>query len=506
MDRFDIKEAGKHGLFAVVVGVISAFASIVLCLMVEGSYALFSAATWLVWLLPVFGVVSLLLYRWWHLRLDLTTHRVIQDMRKDKAISPFLAPGILLGTCLSMLGGGSVGKEAGALQIGASLGTLAARPFKLRSVYRRNADESMNGYAAATGMAATFSALFFAPLGSCMFVLELTRFRKTINRHVVTILVACFVAWGIASIFGIGDVIDKIAVPAPAWTVVGQCVVIGVAAALVGTLFDSGIHWVHDLTWRISRNYLVWVIVGGVLFAGLVTLCGWDRFTGSGGNILGDALRGQFGPWDFAVKALLTLVCLGFWFKGGEIMPSFCIGGLLGASCSFLTGGDPAFGAAVGVMGFFAAFSRCPLAAFLMGCEIFGWLCAPYLAIAIFVAYMFGSPVGMYGDGVDRLIRTRWGRRLWKTMRARMRDEEASDAPALGMVVTAEDALRATKGALKDPSTAMPPEGSETTQPAPDDGADSQGRLGLKAVSDHENSQVMSAAATKPSSGEARMH
>lgn len=460
MDRFDIKEAGKHGLFALVVGVISAIASIVLCLMVGWSYDLFSAATWLVWLLPVFGVVSLLLYKWWQLRLDLTTHRVIQQMRDNKAISPLLAPGILLGTCLSILGGGSVGKEAGALQIGASLGTLVSRPFKLHSIYKSNADESMDGYVAATGMAATFSALFFAPLGSCMFVLELTRFHKNITKHMVTILVACFVAWGIASIFGIGDVIDKVAVPDMAWTVVGQCVVIGVAAALVGTLFDSGIHWLHDLTWRISRNYFVWVIVGGLLFAVLVTFCGWGHFTGSGGNILEDALHGRFGAWDFAIKALLTLICLGFWFKGGEIMPSFCIGGLLGASCSFLTGGDPAFGAAVGVMGFFAAFSRCPLAAFLMGCEIFGWMCAPYLAIAIFVAYMFGSPVGMYGDGVDRLIRTRWGRRLWKTMRRRMKDEAATDAPIPGMVVTAENAVRAARHVLEDPAAVTPPEGA----------------------------------------------
>lgn len=133
----------------------------------------------------------------------------------------------------------------------------------------------------------------------------------------------------------------------------------------------------------------------------LITTFNWDAFTGTGGDNLARVLDGEFGPWDFLIKALLTLICLGFWFKGGEIMPSFCIGGLLGASTSYLTGGDPVFGAAIGVLAFFAAFSRCPLAAFLMGCEIFGWAAAPFLAIAILVSYMFGYPIGMYSEGID---------------------------------------------------------------------------------------------------------
>lgn len=471
MGGFDIKQMGKHCLFALVIGVVGAFVSIILCLLVRWSYELFSMAKWLVWALPVLGVATLAIYKRWNLRLDLTTHRVIQKMRGDHPVSALLAPGILLGTCMSILGGGSVGKEAGALQMGASLGSTVARPFKLKSIYRKDSSESMNGYAAATGMAAAFSALFFAPLGSCMFVLELTHFRKSITKHVATMLVACFVAWGVASIFGIGDIIDKVAIPDVTWMLVGQCAVIGVVAAIMGTIFDSAIHWLHDLTWRISKNYFIWVVFGGLVFATLITFCGWDHFTGSGANILMDALHGQFGAWDFAIKALLTLVCLGFWFKGGEIMPSFCIGGLLGASCTYLTGGDPAFGAAVGIMGFFAAFSRCPLAAFLMGCEIFGWAMAPFFAIAVAVSYMFGSPVGMYGDGVDRLIRTRWGDNLRKSMHERMDDErQADEVPALGVVETAENAYRAAKTVLTEPETAVPPEGAQPSKKSSETG------------------------------------
>ncbi len=46
-------------------------------------------------------------------------------------------------------------------------------------------------------------------------------------------------------------------------------------------------------------------------------------------------------------RGLLTFICLGFWFKGGEIMPSLCIGGLLGGACFAMTGSSPQMGVAV---------------------------------------------------------------------------------------------------------------------------------------------------------------
>jgi H+/Cl- antiporter ClcA len=414
----------------------------------------------MVWLLPLIGIVQLWLYGKLGLPLDLSTRHVVSQMRRDQPISSKLAPGILIGTCMTTLCGGSVGKEAGALQMGASLGARISHPFKLKSVYIKNKDESMEGYVAACGMAATFSALFFAPLGSAVFVMELSRFKKSINKHVVSILLACAVSYAIARVVGIGDVITSVQLPPLDWLLVGECIIIGVACAFCGSIFDSAIEWIHDLAWRVSKNFKVWVVVGGLAFALLVTVFGWQRFTGSGGNVLNDVLAGTYEPRDFAVKALLTLVCLGFWFKGGEIMPSFCIGGLLGASCSVMTGGEPIFGAAVGVVAFFAAFSRCPIAAFLLGCEIFGWSAAPALAIAIIVAFMFGAPVGMYGEGIDRALRTRW-----HTVKKHIRADAASKAEpyAIGAISRAEDVIEGIEETLNATENKTAPESQDTT-------------------------------------------
>ncbi len=432
----------RHGVFVVAVGVVGAAASVVLCLVVGWAYDLVCAHGWLLYLLPIFAVASLLLYRALKLPLDITTHTVINDICADRPISPALAPGILLGTAVSILGGASVGKEAAALHMGASLGDLVARPLNLRPMTgiwkgESHADGAggadggdgavgsagaskgaaggagsgggasggVHAYAASCGMAACFAALFFAPLGSTAFVIELSRYDRSVWRHAPFMLLACFVAFGLASIIGIGDVIPKVPLPALSWPVVGQCVVIAVACALVGTVYIQIIDGAQRLTKRISQNYYLWAALGGVLMTVLVTLFDWRGFEGTGANLLSDALAGRAGGWTFAVKALLTIVCLGLWLRGGEIMPTFTVGALLGASCTVMTQGDPAFSAAVGLVAFFAAMSRCPVTAFLMGCEIFGWAGAPAFALAVAVSFSLGRDVGLYGRGATGILK-----------------------------------------------------------------------------------------------------
>lgn len=304
----------RHTLFACLCGVVCGFASIVLCLFVGAARHLFERAPWLIWLLSVMGVVQLLMYmyRWWKLPLNLTTDAIIEKMRAGDHLSALLAPGILFSTGMTILAGGSVGKEAGALQIVASLGTTIAKPFRLHNILRReNHDDTyeINRYIASNGMAAAFSALFFAPLGSCMLVLELMRFTQL--QYVTSILIACFIAFLISDHFGIGEVINAVPVPSTSWRIIGVCIVIGIAAAVAGSAFAIAIRLLQALTMRIRRNYYVWVIVSGLMLAALVTVFGWWRFTGSGGEMLNDVLNMPDLSADFAIKMLLTVLCLG---------------------------------------------------------------------------------------------------------------------------------------------------------------------------------------------------
>lgn len=395
--RVDFGQLVRHMVFALVVGAAGAAASIVLSLSVDFAGNLTVRFPWLLLALPLLGLASVGLYRLLRLPVNLATDTVVGNLRKNERISATLAPGILLGTFLSVLGGASVGKESAVLQMGASIGSALGRPFKLSPV-REGHRPLSRGYAAACGMAAAFSALFFAPLGSTMFVLELARFDRAVARHAPSMLAAAFVAFAIAHATGIGDVIPRVALPEASWSLVAQSLLVGLCCAVAGFLFAGALRLARHAVRRLRRPALA-VVAGGFLFAGLVLAFGWQEFEGTGMNLLSGALEGNAGSIDFAVKALLTVLALGFGFKGGEIMPMFTVGALLGCALGQVTGVSAGFSAALGMAAFFAAASRCPLAALLMGAEIFGWAALPFLLVAVCAAYAGSLDVGVFGRG-----------------------------------------------------------------------------------------------------------
>lgn len=403
LSSLDWGQVVRHGLFALVVGIAGAVGSIVLCVVVDAANRFALSHSFVLFALPILGVLGLGLYHVLKIPLDESTEDVVRLFRENEPVSAKLAPGILAGTALTVLGGGSVGKEAGALQMGASLGALVSRPFDLQPL-RRGKRGRLNGYAAACGMASCFSALFFSPLGATMFVLELSRFDRTVVCRLPTMLVGAFVGCIIARLVGIGDLIPAVVVPDLSVELLGGCVLVGLACGVAGTVFSLGIKGAKRLLRKKVRNPYLAVLAGGLLFAGLVLGFGWYDYMGTGGGLMDRALAGDAAGWDFAVKLLLTVIALGFGFKGGEIMPMFCIGSLLGCALGGALGIDATLMAAVGLVGFFAAASRCPLAAFLIGCEVFGWLAAPYLAVSVGVAFLCGADAGYYGHGAFRGI------------------------------------------------------------------------------------------------------
>ena len=216
-------------------------------------------------------------------------------------------------------------------------------------------------------------------------------------------------SWAIARAVGIGDHIPRVALPGLSWAVAAHCLLVGLCCAVGGALFAACLRALRR-AWRrrAKARPFALVAVGGLAFAGIVLACGWQAFQGTGMGLLRGALAGSAAPADFAVKAGLTVLVLGFGFKGGEIMPMFSIGALLGCSLGLATGAPAGFSAALGMAAFFAAAGRCPLTALLMGAEIFGWLALPFLLIAVAAAYAGSYDVGVFGRGAaSELARVR---------------------------------------------------------------------------------------------------
>ena len=76
---------------------------------------------WLLWLLPVAGVVIVALYKLLGCQ-GMGTNDVLRAVQDGTAVTPWLVPAIFFGTVLTHLCGGSAGREGAALQMGGSIG------------------------------------------------------------------------------------------------------------------------------------------------------------------------------------------------------------------------------------------------------------------------------------------------------------------------------------------------------------------------------------------------
>ena len=80
--------------------------------------------TWLIFLLPVAGLLSVGIYRIFGLRGNRGTNEIIDAILDGKPVSPMVAPVIFLASSVTHLFGGSAGREGAALQLGGSAASV----------------------------------------------------------------------------------------------------------------------------------------------------------------------------------------------------------------------------------------------------------------------------------------------------------------------------------------------------------------------------------------------
>ena len=90
-----------------------------------------TAHEFLIYFLPLAGVVIVFLYKISKLKDKADTNLVIRSIRSDTKVPLVLAPVIFISTVLTHLFGGSAGREGAALQMGGSIGYYAGKLLRL---------------------------------------------------------------------------------------------------------------------------------------------------------------------------------------------------------------------------------------------------------------------------------------------------------------------------------------------------------------------------------------
>ena len=115
-------------------------------------------------------------------------------------------------------------------------------------------------------------------------------------------------------------------------------------------------------------------------------------------DVITRAISGDANYEAFALKILFTVVSIAAGFKGGEIVPTFFIGATFGCVIGGLLGIGAGFGATIGFVALFAGMTKCPVAAFLLGLEVFGPSATGVFALAVVITYLLSGKFGLYNE------------------------------------------------------------------------------------------------------------
>lgn len=386
-----VKSFFKWVWIAGIVGLISGVVGTAFRAAVEYANVIWGSHTWLVFLLPVGGLVIVGLYYVTGMTTGAGTDRIIGSVRTETDIPVKMGPLIFVSTAITHLLGGSAGREGAALQLGGSIGTHVGRLFGL--------DEKDMSLIVLAGMSGVFSALFGTPLTAVFFALEVISVGVIYYVGLVPCLVSALAAYSISGMFGYGAEIHvTYEIPELMWANIGRVVLLGLFCALLSILYIFMMDRVDELFEKLFKNPFIRIIAGAVILIVLSLLFPSGNYNGSGMNVIFGALDGEADWWMFLVKILFTSVTIGCGFKGGEIVPTFFIGATMGCCAGSMIGLDPGFGAALGLVATFCGVINCPMASILLGIELFGAEGIIFFGIACSVSFMMSGYYGLYGS------------------------------------------------------------------------------------------------------------
>lgn len=359
---------------------------------VEGATILRGNRPWLLYLLPVAGLMIVWTYRAGKMENDSGTNQIIASVRSGRRPPLRLAPLIFFGSVLTHLCGGSAGREGAALQIGGSLASGVGRLFKL-------GERRMN-MIIMCGMSGLFSALFGTPLTAAVFSMEVVSIGIFHYSALFPALLSAYMAAGITRLMGIEpEAYHLVGAPELGWLPMVQVGILGIVVALLSVLFCVIMHNSAHLYKKWFPNQYLRVVVGGLLVIGFTLLEGSGDYNGAGSHIIESALMGNVNvPWAFLFKMVFTALTLGAGYRGGEIVPTFFVGATFGCAFAPLLGLSPAFGAAIGMIALFCGVVNCPLASILLSVELFGSEGILFFALACGLSYMLSGKFSLYSS------------------------------------------------------------------------------------------------------------
>lgn len=347
---------------------------------------------YIVYGLPIGGIVIVGLYRLIPKEKDVGTDGIIEAISEKPQVSSMMAPLIFVSTVITHLFGGSAGREGAALQLGGSLGNTIGRIFRL--------DDKDRKIIITAGMSAAFSAMFGTPMAAAIFATE----AAVVGTMYLASLLPCVMAAVVAGMFsasmGISPESFTIShIPNFGVITGGKIILLALLVGLLSTLFCMAMKYGKKYLNNFIKNPFIRIVAASVVFLLVTKLIGGDDYYGAGIQVIERAVvHEEAVPYAFIAKLLLTALIIGAGFRGGEIVPAFFIGATFGCVFGKIMGISPGLCAAMGMTAMFCGITNCPITSMLISFELFGFECVPYIVITAAVSFVASGYSGIYSS------------------------------------------------------------------------------------------------------------
>lgn len=329
------------------------------------------------------------------------TEKVIEAVHKKAGKMDIkVIPVKLVATLITLVFGGSAGKEGPCAQIGAGIASFFANLFKMDDIDRKRF--------VICGISAGFTGVFGTPIAGAIFAAEVLYIGNFSYIVLLPSLIASYVSYMVSGFLGtrhISYTVDFI--PSNDIKMFLNMIVFGIFIGLIAMFFISFLHSIEEYIKNIKIYKPLKGILGGIILIIVVLLFGTKDYIGLGTNVIDNSLEGgKISKLAFLVKMFTTSVTLGSGGSGGILTPIFYIGATAGNAWAQIVHGNISLYSAIGMISFLAACTNTPIAAIIMSMELFGINIGFYASIVCVVSYLIVGHRSVYPSQILKISKS----------------------------------------------------------------------------------------------------
>ncbi|WP_067727699.1 voltage-gated chloride channel family protein [Oceanobacillus damuensis] len=316
---------------------------------------------------------------------------VIDGVHGKARVLRRMGPIVYLGTFITILFGGSTGREGAAIQMGGSVAESFNQFLRINLVDRK--------IFLMSGISAGFGAAFGTPIAGAIIGMEMVALGKLKYEAAVACLVASFIshymttaAWGVEHEEFVIKTVPELSILS-----FTKVIAVSVVFGLLSLLYCQLRHGIQRLSEKYTnKNHMVRAFAGGIIIVALTLIIGSQDYNGRGLELLEQSFEQNVPPLAFLAKLVFTAVTLGSGFVGGEAIPLFFMGATFGNTLTTFIDLPMSFLAALGMVAVFAGGTNTPIGAFLLALEMFDGKGIEYFFVACLISYIFSGHHGVW--------------------------------------------------------------------------------------------------------------